>query len=498
MYKHSERQILLPDEFFLPFGGRLNPDNRWVIMANVIPWWKAEDRYKESLNDLTQGKQAYSVRVALGALIIKERLGTSDRETVAQITENPYLQYFLGLSEYTEKAPFDSSTMTHFRKRISRDMIEEVNEWIVKEQMCSSSSKKDDEHDDNDHGQGSSSTSSKEDQKKEEEPRFHQGKLLMDATCAPADITYPTDLKLLNEAREKLEKMIDVLHEPLCGQRKKPRTYRQKARKAYLSIAKQKNPQRKKVRRAIRKQLNYVTRDLKHLEDLASQSDLGRLSRGQYRDLLVIQELYRQQKHMYESKTNRIDDRIVSIHQPHVRPIVRGKAHRNVEFGAKLSLSLIDGWAFLDNLKWDAYHEAADLPGAVQAYVERTGKYPEAVLADKLYLTRENRQYCKSLGIRLSGPKLGRPAKVECKEQKKIEKQDAAERNAIEGKFGEGKRTYGLGLIRARLRNTSETVISLQVLIMNLSKALRDILFQFFYYFGLKKHYNNKSKLIIM
>jgi len=85
----------------------------------------------------------------------------------------------------------------------------------------------------------------------------------------------------------------------------------------------------------------------------------------------VIQELYRQQKQMFETKTHRINDRIVSISQPHVRPIVRGKTHTNVEFGAKLSLSLVDGWAFLDHLKWNAYHEGNGLTTCVEKYAER-------------------------------------------------------------------------------------------------------------------------------
>ncbi|WP_227002721.1 IS5 family transposase [Salicibibacter kimchii] len=480
MYHHSEHQMLLPDDFFLPFGGKLNPDNRWVVLASMIPWWKVEEAYMDTLKDLTQGNQAYSVRMALGALIIKEKLGTSDRETVEQIVENPYLQYFLGLPAFTETAPFDASSMTHFRKRISREMIDQVNAWIVEDQRSQTDGDDDDDDDDH-HNTPSTSAPSDEKEGKEDAPRTHQGKLLIDATCAPADITYPTDLKLLNEAREKLEAMIDALHEPFRGTQKKPRTYRNQARQSYLSIAKQKSPKRKKVRKAIRKQLGYVKRDLNHLKELSRPSGIERLSSKQYRELLVIQELYRQQRQMFETKTNRIDDRIVSIHQPHVRPIVRGKAHMNVEFGAKLSMSLVDGWAFLDNLQWDAYHEAADLPGAVEAYVQRTGVYPKAVLADKIYLTRGNRKYCKERGIRLTGPKLGRPPKQASKEQNQIEKQDAADRNAIEGKFGEGKRTYGLGLIRACLRNTSETVISLQVLVMNLSKDLREHSFFIFF-----------------
>ncbi len=84
MYLESQNQLILPDEFFLPFGGKLNKENRWVKLANMIPWWKAEEEYIQRLGDLSVGQRALSVRVALGALIIKERLGLSDRETVEQ------------------------------------------------------------------------------------------------------------------------------------------------------------------------------------------------------------------------------------------------------------------------------------------------------------------------------------------------------------------------------------------------------------------------------
>jgi IS5 family transposase len=99
--------------------------------------------------------------------------------------------------------------------------------------------------------------------------------------------------------------------------------------------------------------------------------------------------------------------------------------------------------------------------------------YPAVILADKIYRNRENLAYCKSRGIRLSGPKLGRPTKESQLEDRKQEGRDAAERNAIEGKFGEGKRRFGLGLIRARRSTTSETVIALQFLVMNLERRLR-------------------------
>lgn len=475
MYEHNANQLIMPDDFFLPFEGSLNPDNRWVVMASLIPWNELEKEYMKRLGNLHEGSKAYSVRLALGSLIIKEKLGLSDRETVASISENPYLQYFIGLQGFQEKIPFDASSMTHFRKRFDADFIHDINEQIIQKQQEQSSHKKSkNDPPDDEHGTPSSEETSqpKASQKTEQE---RQGKLLLDATCAPSDMAYPTDLRLLNGSREKLEAIIDTLHAPFVGKQQKPRTYRKRARKQYLSLSKQRRPGMKKIHKGIHQQLGYVHRNLKHVERLG-RNRLDTLSKKQYRDFLVIQELYRQQEMMFKTKASSIDDRIVSISQPHVRPIVRGKTNAPVEFGAKLSVSVVNGYAFLDALSWDAYHEGKYLRNSVEQYKKRYGYYPEAVLADTIYRTRENRAYCKKLGIRLSGPKLGRPSKNERvnKALKQVEQQDASDRNAIEGKFGEGKRHYGLGLILARLQKTSETVISISFLVMNIEKVLRD------------------------
>jgi hypothetical protein len=145
----------------------------------------------------------------------------------------------------------------------------------------------------------------------------------------------------LNEAREKSEGIIDRLHEPLRGEEKKPRTYRQRARRDYLKAVKKRNLGGKELRKALGKQLRYLKRDLGHIEGLAQRSSLELLSRREYRNLLVIGEVYLQQKRMYEEGSRRVDDRTVGISQPHVRPIVRGKAGVPVEFGAKISVRLL-------------------------------------------------------------------------------------------------------------------------------------------------------------
>ncbi len=156
----------------------------------------------------------------------------------------------------------------------------------------------------------------------------------MDATCAPADITYPNDLGILNQARRQTEKIIDGLYKT-CQTKlnKKPRTYKKKARKDYLKIAKKRRPSRKERTDAIAKQLQYIKRNLSHIEKLInSGAELSNLNPRKYKMLLVVTEVYRQQLWMYENESKRVDDRIVSITQPHIRPIVRGKAGQPVEF----------------------------------------------------------------------------------------------------------------------------------------------------------------------
>ena len=304
--------------------------------------------------------------------------------------------------------------------------------------------------------------------------------MILDATCAPADIRYPNDLGILNQAREQTERIIDKLY----GQSKdktdrKPRTYRNTARKEYLLVAKKRRVSKKQRKKAIKKQLQYIKRNLGIIDRIACQVGLEVLSRGHYRLLLVVTEVNRQQLDMYENNQNRIDDRIVSLTQPHVRPIVRGKSGTPVEFGAKLSASCVNGYVFLDRISWNNFNESGDFKNQVEEFKKYRGVYPESVHADKIYRTKVNRAWCKERGIRLSGVRLGRPPKTISKEIKKQARLDEAVRNCIEGKFGEAKRRFSLNRVMTKLANTSETAIAISFLVMNLSALLR----QFFVFF---------------
>lgn len=149
------------------------------------------------------------------------------------------------------------------------------------------------------------------------------------------------------------------------------------------------------------------------------------------------------------------------------------------EFGAKLSVSLVDGMAEVHRLSWEPYNECQDLKGQIERYKDRYGYYPEVVYADKTYRTRENLRYCQEYGVRLSGPKLGRPFKESEKnrailrERRRIGRQDESAKITAEGKFGEGKRRYTLDRIGTKLRLTSESAIHLVFLVMNLMVVYR-------------------------
>jgi len=439
MYFKEEKQISLY-EFGQSAGMELDSGNRWVKMAHKVDWDKIEDKYCH-LYCPNNGAPAKPIRLAVCSQIIKQIEGFADEKLVVHIQENPYMQYFCGIREFSRELPFTASLMVEFRKRFNDDVIREINEMLFAPETADDSSDDDD--------------------------RPNNGTLIMDTTCAPANITYPQDIKLCNEAREKTEKMVETMHERGSGE--KPRLDKQKARREYLKVAKSKKRSGNVLRKAIKKQLSYIRRNLGYIDRLIQGYD--KLSPKQKAELDTIRKLYEQQKQMIDARTHTVEDRIVSISQPHVRPIVRGKASAKTEFGAKVAVSVIGGYAFVDNISWDAYNESADLIPAIEKYRKKYGCYPQAVMVDKIYRNRDNINYCNSKGVRISGPRLGRPKKGETydKVQAYI---DSGIRNAVEGKFGIGKIAYGLDRVMAKLKSTAQTSISLSFLAMNLIKSL--------------------------
>ena len=213
MYKRVKSRQFTFQDFNQPMGLKMNPENRWIKIADCIPWNEFEEKYA-SLFPSETGNVAKPLRMALGSLIIQTKYSYSDEELVEQLSENPYYQYFIGLQGYQHTAPFESSTLVLFRKRITSEMLIEANECLLKMHET------DDNNDDNSKPGSGSSTS----KQNENGTPTNKGTLMLDATCAPSNIRYPQDFSLLNEARERLEQMIDRFCSdyPLL----KPRMYR--------------------------------------------------------------------------------------------------------------------------------------------------------------------------------------------------------------------------------------------------------------------------------
>ena len=427
-------------------GMQLDPNNEWIRISRQLPWRAWEAQYAIMFPSGT-GNVAKPCRMVIGSMILQLRMGYKDRELVDQIRQNPYYQYFLGLGAFQHEAPFARTLLVEWRKRIDLKFVIKANDLLC------------------------DAAPSAFQFRRKKGIASRRGTLLAtqicDATVAPQYIRYPQDTSLLNEARVKLEAMIDFFCETYGLE--KPRTYRKVAHKDYLAIARAKKPSKERIREAVKSQLGYVRRDIGYIDEFMHQ---GYAPAEKYIDnIITIHLLYEQQKYMYDNRTHKVEDRIVSISQPYVRPIVRGKAKAPTEFGAKLHLSIDEtGFARIEYISFNAFNEGPLLIDALNAYKYRNGCYPERVLVDQIYRTKDNIRFCKENNIRISGPRLGRPVKDEkiLAKDRRTAAKDNSDRIEIERFFSTAKRRNGLGLITKKREDTSLSTIAMSVLVTNI------------------------------
>jgi len=421
----------------------INEKSEWFKLEKVVPWKDIEEMLEPVFSD--SGRNAIPVRQIIGALIIQARRGLSDRETLIVIMETPMMQYFLGLDDFIHNQIFDFTLLCKYRKQIGIDLAKDMIEKLLKKHKII------DKFEDN-------------------EKVTHKGSLSIDASVVPVNITYPTDLKLLNQVREKTEEIIDQCHTK-SNNLIKPRTYREEARDSYLHFAKAKKLSANKTRTANRKQLQYIKRNLKNIDDLISCGSYE-VNEKQQEELATCKAIYDQQQTMWKTKTNRIENRIVNLYQPHIRCIVRGKAGKKYEFGPKIAVSKVNGFIHIDEISFDNFNESTTLQSIVEKYKSLHGVYPEVIRADKIYQTKANKKLCNNLGIRLSGKPLGRPKKeISIEDQNKMQ-EDMRQRIEIEGVFGVSKTKYGLEKLMTKLPETQKASIGLVFFVMNLFQIL--------------------------
>ena len=367
-------------------------------------------------------------------------MGLTDRGVVAAIRDTPALQYFVGLSEYKAVAPFSYSSLTHFRKRIAD--ISELITNIINDTVRA---------------------------KIEALVPFEVDTVITDATAVPVKIKYPQDTVLLNQARLNLETMaIDMAHQLGVPN---PRMYKRKAKHCWTAFSRHPKQQRGGFHKQVKAQLQYIRRDLRYINEFI---DLGStLPEKQAIRLGVIRILFDQQWYMYTHKTHRVENRIISLQQPYIRPIQRGKANAKVEFGAKVDCSLSEGVIDIERFDFNAFSEGKDFKATLDHYYDLHGHYPDEVLADTLYRNRENLKLCKDLGIRICGPKMGRHPKHVDADQRRKDTDAENRRGAIERRFAFMKGSLGLDLVNTRTAESLAVKIDEAIVLSNVLTLIR-------------------------
>jgi len=436
MYRSKDHKTdYLFSELF-PFGGKLNENNRWLRIADLIPWEELEAEYAKYFSDI--GRPATDAQLMIGLLLLKHITGFSDEEVVQAVSENPYMQAFCGFEQFVTQDILDSSTMTKMRERLGLEFVKELEEKTYKMLI---------------------------------ERKIIKAKgMLIDATVFPEEIKYPNDVGLLNDVREWLVGNIKRIGKSIG---KKYRTYCRKARKDYLNFSKKKTKTKKAINKAKKQMLQYVRRNIKQLKDGIEQVKVKgqRVKQNIIEKLQVAEKIYHQQREMYKKKTKRVADRIVSFHRPYVRPIKRGKQGKKTEFGGKGALVHVGGFLFMDYFEHSAFAEENLMAEHLLGYMERFGKLPPYVTADMKYGTLENRELTEELKVRASFKRRGRRPKMP-NAQDRWFKRKQRERNRIEGGIGNGKEHYGLDRVRYSIKDGSEIWVRAGILAMNLKTAM--------------------------
>ena len=458
----------------------LDKANRWVALGDLLPWAELEKEYNSRLDNRRKGAGNKPARMIIGAMIIKHKLNLSDAETIEIIRENPHMQYLCGLKEFTDKPIFNPSLFTYVRKRISEKELNKMTVELLNKQKRLLEEKRKREEEEARNNEEEPPTPEPENPNAapfvDSQGRRHEGVLKVDATCADAEMRYPVDVDIIHDGCRKVTDYIIKVCETF--ELHKPRTNYRHARQSYLQLVKQAKKKGRMVRETIGVMLNYLHKDIRILMDILARNKMYYESLFLYekRTLTAIIKMYHQQEGMYRSKTHACADRILSIFQPHVRAIVRGKAKARTEFGAKIGASIVEGYTFIDHHSWDAYNESQDLSLQIQLFKERFGHLPATILADKIYLNRLNRDILEDLEIQSYCKPLGRPPKTPpSREMKSRMAKAIGERNEIECSFGTGKRIYRANDIRAKLPETARCWTGMCYFVKNVMKFLREL-----------------------
>jgi len=299
-----------------------------------------------------------------------------------------------------------------------------------------------------------------------------------DASCYESYLRYPTDVKLLWECVEWLyKKQIFRICEELKVKRPRNKFTEQSGKQLAYSKRKRKAPSQTKVR--LRALLYLVTKGKHQLHELLKEPEaMQHFSVKDLSTYLIVAEVLEQQQYMFDHNVRSVKNRIVSIFKPYIRPIVRGKENKSVEFGMKTHKIQIAGLSFVEYTSFDAYNESTRMKSTLALHEELTGVECLRAAFDQIYATNGNRKLLTQGQILTNFSRKGRAStqqsEAEKKEEQKIKQRLGKERATIlEGSFGNEKNHYGLRKIKARSAETEQIWMFFGIMTANAVKVMR-------------------------
>lgn len=388
----------------------------------TIPWTDLVSVV--SKNAETRGRKAvFDTKGKLALMFLKHYLGLSDKQLMERMSSDYFVQFFCGVYFRVEDKVPNFKIISDIRVELSNALNKEVFQKVIARHW---------------------------------KPYLENiEEFLTDATCYETDMRYPTDVKLLWECCEWTKKQMDGICEKHCI--RVPRNkYRNQSIKQ-LAFQRRKKPGYKQVQARIKSLLYLLNQMKSQLGVLMAHVPLDDLKTltAYYSRSYIVEKVFTQQTHKYETGEHP-KDRIVSLHKDYIRPIVRGKENKRVEFGSKVNMIQIDGINFIEHFSYDAFHEGNRLSSCIKQHEQLMGIPCERLAGDQLYATNANRTLCRNKNITTSFLPKGPMAKDE-KERKEVRKELARKRaTTMEGSFGTEKRHYELTRIKARTAKTEE------------------------------------------
>lgn len=418
---------LLDQRFLQTDFGKLYKAIPWKSLSSLVP------PLKRSLSG--KGcKHWLSIEGGIGLCIAKHYLQLSDAMLIERLNTDWALQMFCGIRLKADEKIKDDDLPGRWRSFLGKHL--HIDQWQL--HLVSAW--------------------------KEDITASHVG--LTDATCYESYITYPTDAKLIWKCCNEVFSLISRIRRQLKLRRS--RANQDKYKKLYLSYAKLKKKSKKKSKKLCRHLLKYLDRLLINVSQLMNRP----VKKINLNRLPTIEKIKQQQWSIYFGKESKIADRIVSLHKPFIRPIVRGKEVKAVEFGAKVNKLQVDGISFIEHLSFDAFNEGTRLQSTIDLHRRYFGKCSQ-IGADAIYATNANRKYCTGEQIATSFVPKGRQGADE--EQKKQMRVilSKARSTILEGSFGNEKQHYLLDKIKARTQHTEVAWIFFGMLASNAVKIAK-------------------------